>query len=558
MSKFVTTYVCAAVLFGFAFVSGMRAQNANNDQKQSRPGVVVLRCLLLGESEAAAGLMMPPTDGRKLVVAGVPLLDTPEFAALIEPFYGQPINDQLANAIGQAIGAYAKQHDRIVIDVLIPKQNASDGTLRLGVAIGKYKNLTFMGNRWFSGTLLQNKMGIKPGDEVRLSTLEEAVNWANTNPYRRVKVLINDLPKEPGKADLMVAVQEKFPLKLAASYDNTGSEVLGTNHYTGSVQYGNLWGLDHQISYAYTSTDYRKLYQVHSLDYRLPLPWRHSIQLNAAYADVRPTFGGGWFVQKGESIIANARYIMAKEKGIWSTEYAFGAEFKQSNNNLEFGGFQLGATKNDIFQGTFSATIGRRDDVGAWVFGLNANASPGNLNSRNTDENYQATRVNSKARFLDATLQLQRLTNLPAGFDLYSRMQLQLASTNLLGSEQLTIGGQGTVRGYRERIISGDEGYVFSQELQGPTWSLTLPKTSTAAAPLQLRLLAFWDYARVYYNGRIISDIPLDALMSAGLGLRANLSYYFSLTADYGWQIKDTWHPQPDRARGHIRVSLAY
>lgn len=522
-------------------------------------GVFPLKHLLFGDTQETAGKMITPTDGRRVVTQNVSgLEDLASLEAALSAFYGQPITMALIQKIGQAIGKYLQEHDRLVVDVMVPNQTVADGSLRLAIIVGRYKDLKFHGNRWFSGSLLQKKLGIKPGEEVRLSTLEEAVNWTNTNPFRRIRVLVNDLDNEPGKADLMVAVNERFPLKVAASYDNTGIQILGQSHYTASLLYGNLWGLDHQLSYAYTSTDYRKVYEVHSLDYRIPLPWRHSVQINGAYAKVRPTFGDGWFNQKGESVIGSLRYLIAKEKGVWSSEYAIGTEFKQSNNNLEFGGFQYQANRNDTFQLTLGTTLGRKDPLGMWVLGLNINASPGGLNRRNSREIYFEARYLANPRYLTGTLLLQRLTKFGMGFELLSRGQLQLASTNLLGAEQMTIGGQGTVRGYRERIFSGDEGCLLSHELQGPVWTFAMPKSTQFTPPMQLRLVSFWDYSRVYYNRRIASDIKLDPLMSAGIGLRANMGYQFSVTADYGWQIKQTTYRQPEGSRGHIRVSLSY
>jgi hypothetical protein len=56
---------------------------------------------------------------------------------------------------------------------------------------------------------------------------------------------------------------------------------MGQNHYTASLQFGNLWGLDHQGSYQFTTTDQSRLYQAHSGDYRVPLPWHHYCNLPA-------------------------------------------------------------------------------------------------------------------------------------------------------------------------------------------------------------------------------------------------------------------------------------
>ena len=121
--------------------------------------------------------------------------------------------------------------------------------------IGRYNQLVFKGNRWFSNRLLASALGVKPGDEVRASTLEAAIDWANQNPFRQMSVLINTVDKGPDVAELDIAVEEHPPVRIAATYDDTGIAILGDNHYTGSLQFGNLWGLDQQATYQFTTTD---------------------------------------------------------------------------------------------------------------------------------------------------------------------------------------------------------------------------------------------------------------------------------------------------------------
>ena len=88
-------------------------------------------------------------------------------------------------------------------------------------------------------------------------------------------MLVNTLNVQPGTAALDVSVQERLPVRVVASYDDYGNAVIGNNQYTGSVQLGNLWGLDHQFTYQYTTTDTHHLYQAEAAEYRMPLPSRH-------------------------------------------------------------------------------------------------------------------------------------------------------------------------------------------------------------------------------------------------------------------------------------------
>ena len=475
-----------------------------------------LQKLLIADSEQAVLNAELESTTTSVGVSGVPLLQTLEFDKIITPFLGQPISNELINQIAQRIHTYIKSKDRLILNVQVPKQDISKGVLRIVARLGQYHNLVFQGNRWFSSKLLAAKLGVKPGDEVLLSTLDEGLAWSNKNPFRQVQVRINDLQNnDPGKADLIVSVAEHIPLRAIFSYSNSGVKLLGQNQYSAVVQYGNAWGLDHFVSYQYTTSDKPDIFKAHSIDYRVPLPWRHYVQLTAGYARVSPTFASGYFTQKGESLITELKYIVPVQvKGI-DLEFSAGVNFKESNNNLEFGGTQVLSTKNDIAQAFVSGSVMRKDKQGAWFASTTLYLSPGSFNSRNTAKSYEQARVLAQPRYMYGVLMLQRLNTLPLGMQIVNTGTLQRASTNLLGSEQMTIGGAGSVRGYEERLLSGDQGFQFTSELQGPQWSLPLVFVQNYKETAYMRLLAFVDYAHVSYKTRIAADYATEALYSS-------------------------------------------
>lgn len=526
----------------------------------ANPPVFRLAKLIIADSESKAANLPKDSGGDNPVfVDGVPVLAGESFHRAMAPFFGKPISGELLNEIANAIAAYSRANDRLIIKVTPPNQDISAGVFRLAVVVGRYNELQFKGNRWFSSKLLEEKLGIHPGDEVRISTLEEGVKWANANPFRQVKVLINDLAHLPGKADLIIGVEERIPLRFTASYDNSGNTILGDNHYTGSLQFGNLWGRDHQGSYQYTTTDQRKLFQSHSVDYHIPLPWRHYVHMNAGYLVVKPTFGaGGAFTQTGKNIVANARYSVPLRGGENPIEFSAGIDFKQGDNNLAYGGTTLLNNTTDTFQFTSALSMVRRDRRGAWLFGLNVDASPGNVNSRNTDAAFSTSRYNTKARYATGTLSVQRMLNLERDWSLFSRAIAKVATANVPGSEQLSIGGSSTVRGFDERIYTGDQGFVFSNDLQTPAFRKSLPFLGKNRAPLEARFVAFYDAAQVFYKNRDPNDARFTPLASTGLGVRITLPVNFTLSADYGWQITHLAYDTPQHSRGHIKVVLAF
>lgn len=524
--------------------------------------------LILAANDAKALAAADGAGRGKLILVDVPGLDEGEGAKLLAGHFGRPISSELLSEVINILTEWAQKRGMVLAKVTIPvPQDIGRGVVRLSITAAQFNQVTLRGNRWFSRTLIEQRLGIKPGDELRLSTLEEAVTWANTNPFRHLQVLLNPVPNDPSKVDLVVAVHERAPYRLTAAYSNGGNAVLGRNQYTAAVQFGNLWGLDHQASYQYTLTDLHGTYNAHAFDYRVPLRWRHFIQLNGSFGQLSPSFEGGLFNQRGQSANATLRYtVPLRRKGLEGESF-IGFDFKQSNSNLEYGGTQTFASKADVFQLALGGTLVRRDSRGAWGLSANLFASPGDLSSHNNQRTYSATRFGSKARYLYGSLSLQRLLSLTNGWEIVSRVNYQFSSANLLGSEQLSIGGATTVRGYPTNVSTGDTGFIFNNDLQTRPFKHKLSGLSKRLPPLEVRYLLFFDTARVQYRfplpARNLEPV-LAVLASVGPGVRMNISNYFSLTFDYGQQLT---HLAPVRtgqripqlhSAGHVKVVLAF
>lgn len=542
------------------------------------PTARLLKRILVTDSVATAEKFDPPAGAFVAIAPTLPALDAEELNKRLATGVNMAIEERLLAAIAQVVENFYRQFGFPNAKAIIPNQNIASGVLRVIVEVGsksepitaasefKIRSIKMEGARWFSESLLREKLRIEQGGVIRFSELDRAIGWTNNNPYRRVRVKLEPVPNT-SEADLTIAVQEAMPLRLVASYDNTGNVAIGESRYTAAVSYGNLWGLDHQASYQYITTDRPQFYQGHGLDYRIPLRWRHYLQFSASYLRATPEFYEGLIVSDGETVTSDLRYSVPVRSGDNPIELYAALNFKESNNNLAYGGTSVQATKTDIFQFTFGGSAVFRDKRGAWGFGATLTASPGGINSRNSDQAYDANlfdgskdsaRFGAKARYLYGGISFQRLLNLTPGWDFFARGTAQVSQANLLASEQLSIGGASSVRGFNENIYTGDHGYVFSTELMAPTLKVKLPYLSKTRGPLDLRLLGFFDGGNTAVRHKFGIDPKRVALAGAGLGLRVSLATNFSLNADYGWQVSRLPYPVEERSRGHIRAMLAF
>ena len=547
------------------YLAGIQIPKQNVEGGMLRIGLKIgkypIKRLILAESADKSMESHFPTNESGVFVYKLPTYQTKEFKTFINHYIGQPMSVNLITSLKKDLIEYGKKHDLALVDTTTPTLDLVTGEVRVGVIIGHYKQLHIKGNRWFSDQLLQNRLGIKPGAEVHISDMDNAFMWSNQNPFRQVQMLIDTVGKPPGIADLDVVVQETPPVRLSASYSNALNSPLGDSSYSANAQFGNLWGLDQELNYTYSTNNTPKYDQSHSFDYKIPLPWNDILRVDFAYSLVYPQslFGYKGLNEKAKNTVVDVGYSHSITRGLWTYGFSVGTDYKQVNTNLTFGEYSQPITTYDIAQLIFGYTLSHKDLHGNWNISTSVNFSPGGFNSRNTAAkfgyNSQGAATNMASQYEYAKITVERNTILPLGFQSVSRIQGQISTTNLEGSEQLLFGA----RGYSANI-EGDQGYIINQEFRTPVWRNSLPFLKNKKSLfLSTQVLGFLDYGQVYYKHLIPSDITLTPQLGTGIGLRTSITGHFSLSADLGWRLrKDINNPYDPPSRGSFSASIAY
>ncbi|MDP3071583.1 MAG: ShlB/FhaC/HecB family hemolysin secretion/activation protein [Opitutaceae bacterium] len=533
--------------------------------------------IIVTDSLEAANTFVPAPEAEFVVLSpGLAAFNAADLNTRLASGLNRIIDERLLAAIAQVIETFLRQNNHPNATVVIPTQSIAEGVVRVIAQPGpdtatvvsqakstnwKIRNINIPQTRWFSESLLRQKLRIEQGGLVRFDELDRAIDWTNNNSFRRIRVRIDPVPNTD-EADLTIAMQEALPLRLSLTLDNAGNAVLGQHRFILAATYANLWGLDHQLSYQYITTETPNIYQGHGLDYRVPLPWRHYFQISGTYLKAKPEIYDGLFLQEGETITTDLRYTMPVRTGINPIDLFASIGFKETNNNLTWdpraSKLLVQSSKTNIFQFTLGGSAVRRDKLGAWALGASATFSPGDVNSRNRAAAFGETRPGADPRYVYGSVSLQRLINLKGGWDLSSRLMVQASDDNLLPSEQLSIGGGASVRGYPENLYAGDQAFVFVTELISPALKRSIPRLSKTLGPLETRGLIFYDAANSEAKTPARFDPVRRPLASAGLGVRMALATNFSLQADYGWRLASLPYQEIPGSRGHIRVSIAY
>jgi hemolysin activation/secretion protein len=220
---------------------------------------------------------------------------------------------------------------------------------------------------------------------------------------------------------------------------------------------------------------------------------------------------------------------------------AVGFDFKRSDNNLLAGGTNvLQNSSTDISQFVLSYTGMLPDPLGRTSFGLEFNYSPGNFLGANTDADFGKLRNGAKANYFYTRINATRLTKLPWDFSWVINGWAQFSTERLLPSEELALGGYNTVRGYDERVVTGDNGWIVSNEIRTPAMLLGNILEIREGRD-ELQFLGFFDCGgvRVVHANTSDGSNPNKTLLSAGAGLRYTVSRHLSFRCDYGFPLAE-------------------
>ena len=149
--------------------------------------------------------------------------------------------------------------------------------------------------------------------------------------------------------------------------------------------------------------------------------------------------------------------------------------------------------------------------------------------SWNNDLSYGAVRTNANRRWtafrygLDASYLLGTWTAT-------ARLRGQHTGSLLIPGEQFGLGGVTSVRGLREREMTGDTGYTMTLELNGPPMAMAGG----------VRPVVFLDHGHVKLldnSGRVGTTVNQDTATSVGVGARWNHERRVDLSLDLAYVL---------------------
>lgn len=500
-------------------------------------------CLIFLPFNALAqqGVQSPKFDIAGFRVEGNSVLSATEVDAILQPYVGKQRDFADVQRALEALQDVYQRRGYGAVYVYLPEQRLEGGTIVLKVIEAKIDKITVTGNRYFSEANVRRALpDLKPGAVPNMVDIAENSRAANENPARQLQVVLKQSPTE-GLIDAGVQVTDQPPLKPFVSLDNTGTPATGRERLGLGVQYANLWERDHVATLQYiTSPTDRDKVKVYSLGYRFPIPtWGDSVDLYAGYSNVsaaQTQTPAGALSISGKGTLAGGRYnLILRRRGEYEQRVLFGFDYRKFENQCSLGSFgsagcisTAGNPGADVE--TRPASIGYSGQLTQATRQAGFNVSyarniPGGAHGGDAD--FSAVRAPATAHYGVLRYAASASSAAFGNWTVRGNLQGQSSSNALVPAEQFGLVGYTAVRGFLERELAGDKGYLGNLELYTPDVGSALGWKTTGA-----RLLAFYDAGVAQINEPVAGQADRTIASSWGLGLRGSYGRNVTLRLD--------------------------
>ncbi len=462
---------------------------------------------------------------KKFEIVGSTVFSETELAEITKDYLNKPISINELFQIRTKITKLYLDNKYVTSGAYIPEQNFQSGTFRIQIVEGGIEEIRVTGLTRLNQGYIQSRIAIATQKPLNSNRLLEALQLLQINPLIE-SISANLSPSlQPGLNNLDVKVTEAKTFSLPITLDNGRTPSVGTDRRQIQLSEANLTGLGDRLNLTYSNTDGSNSFDS---SYTLPFnPYNGTISFNFGTSSSKVIQVPFNFLD----IVSSSRNygLSIRQPFLQSTsqELALGLSLNRTESQASLlggtipypsqGADENGQTKisalrffQEYVQRSSEEVFAARSQIS-----LGINAFGATINTTFPD-----------SRFLAWRGQAQYVRLLAPETLLFLRGDLQLADRPLLSQEQISFGGQETLRGFRQDSVSTDNGLLLSTELRIPV--MRVPEISGL-----LQVVPFFDFGEAWNNNTSTNPDP-STLASLGLGLRFQMSDRLTMRLDWG------------------------
>ncbi|MEO1427564.1 MAG: ShlB/FhaC/HecB family hemolysin secretion/activation protein [Cyanobacteria bacterium J06632_19] len=468
---------------------------------------------------------------NQIEIKGSTVFEQKEFDAITKDYINRPVTfAELLQLRSQLTQLYLDA-GYITSGAFLPTQKFEDGRVEIEIIEGELEDIKVTGNSRLNSGYIRSRIKRGARKPLNRKKLLESLQLLQLNP------LIDKLSAElsagtrPGESLLELTIEETKTFNTQLSLDNGRSPAVGSFRRQIQVSEANLFGWGDSISGGYSNTDGSNSFD---FNYTIPVNPRNgtlSLSYGNSDSDVIESPFNVLDIQS-----ESRYYELSLRQPIIETpqqEFSIGvtASRRESKASLFDGEIPFPNSPGADDEGRTRISAIRffqewTNRSSSQVFAVRSQFSVGldaldsTINNTSPDSRFYAWRG-----------QAQWVRLLAPDTLLLLRGDLQLADRPLVPLEQIGIGGQESVRGYRQDALLTDNAVFASAEVR-------LPIARFSGQNNLLQLAPFVDFGTAWNRGgrdETNGESQTETLLSLGLGLRLQLQE--RLTARFDWGI---------------------
>lgn len=416
---------------------------------------------------------------NRIVLDGATLIDARRQQTLVHPWQGQCLDMVRINELTNSVSDWYISNGYITSRAFLTEQDLRSGELHLAILEGKLEEIRMDG-----APARELKMAF-PGLEGRILNLRDIEQgMEQINRSRTAPVQIEILPGEKqGWSVVHLTATPEFPLSASASFDNSGQKSTGVGQINGGLTGNNLLGLaDSWFVSGGRSSAFSNSKDAQNFAAGVSVPYGYSL-LNYSYSwnNYLSTIANNGYLWRSSGDTETHRVTLSHvlfRNGDIKTGVFVGLSHRINHNYLD--DVLLKSSSRKLTSLLFGLNHTQKMFGGVATFNPTFSRGMPWLDAEiDGSKNGDLPKAQFRKWSLNASFQRPVAENLWWLTSTYG----QWTPDRLYGSERMTLGGESSVRGFKEQSISGDNGAYWRNELNYTLFTLpTIGQVSALVA----------------------------------------------------------------------------
>ena len=486
---------------------------------------------------------------KKILLEGDKGLAPKDYEPLLQKFENREVRfGEIQNLISVLEQMYrAKGYIAVV---LIPPQKMEKSEIHLKAVTSRMGKLFLVNNRYFGTWRTRSYWKTREGEILLYDKIRKDVMNMNENPDRVVKPILR-AGKEKGTTDVVLNVEDHYPLHAGYSLDNQGVKLTGKDRSGFTIRNNNFLGLEDTFL---IGTTFGKAFGALYLYHVLPLN-NFGTKLISSYshAQVNPKKEYSIYGING---LSDTYSLTLQQRVINTDRYVgniqLGFDFKEKHTLQQSVTTVWDKERVLSMRGDFQA----RDNWGGWALGQGFY-----VGMPNRGNGWPLASRGGQHKFFKYTYSMTRLTMLPFNTKSIWDVQGQFSGNKLLPQEQFFLGGARSIRGYPESDYGADEAIQSRFDYMLPAYGMPaywrLPFDDTPFKD-QVNMIMFFDmgYGRTHDPNN--TEKRQDWLMGTGIGFEVRFRKNISGRCEWGVPLGDDPITESGKSQFHFTFKVDY